>query len=133
MILETIHELMIIGVADPGSPNQERIVIRPTQTVNLAGFGLYLGVPKADGMIVPLWDHFFWFGEIVVTAPSWIIVYTGSGMYQKTRLPGTWEEAHTFHWGKPFTVFGQQGIVPVLFRFDGISIGPPPQKYPSIR
>lgn len=133
MILETIHELTIVGVADRGIPNQERIIIRPTQMVNLAAFGLYLGVSRPNGMITPLWDHFYWFGEVVVTAPSWIIIYTGQGIYQKTRLPGTWEEAHTFHWGKPFTVFGQEGILPVLFRFDGISVGPPPQKAPPIR
>jgi hypothetical protein len=54
MILETIHELTIVGVADPGIPNQERIIIRQTQTVNLAGFGLYLGVLRSDGMILPL-------------------------------------------------------------------------------
>ena len=124
MILEPIHELMIIGVANPGSQNQERILIRPTQAVNLGSFGLCLGVIKANGMLVPLWDDFFWFGDIVVTAPSWIIVYTGPGLYQQSRLPDTAEEAHTFHWGKTFTVFGVEGIVPALFRFDGISIGP---------
>ena len=129
MILETIYELTILGVADVGIPNQERIIIRPTQAVNLAGFGLYLGQLRPDGMIVPFRDHFFWFGEIVVTAPGWIIVYTGPGEFQVSQLPGTKEPAYSFHWGKQTTILGAPNIVPALFRFDGISIGPQPQKF----
>jgi len=132
MILQPIHELTIVVVADVGVPNQERIVIRPTQSVNLAGFGLYVGQLLPNGMIRPYPDHFLWFGEIFVAPPSWIIIYTGPGNFQQTRLPNAGEEAYVFHWGKNFTLFGVPGIVPALFRFDGILIGTQPIKTPLL-
>lgn len=133
MILGPIHELTIVAVADAGNPDHERIAIRPTQSVNLAGFGLYLGQLKPNGMIRPYSDQFFWFGEAVVAPPSWIIVYTGPGNFQQTRMPGTGEETYVFHWGKSFTLFGIPGVVPVLFRFDGILIGSQPYSPPLLK
>jgi hypothetical protein len=126
MILPFIHELSIVGVADVNVPNQERIIIRPTQSVNLAGFGLYIGWLKANGMITPYPDHFLWFGELFVAPPSWIIVYSGPGKFQQTHVNDGRETAYVYHWGKSHTVFGQPGIVAALFRFDGILIGPQP-------
>jgi hypothetical protein len=123
VILPTIHELSILGVADAGVPNAERIVIRPAESINLAAVGLYLGVVQTNGFVQPVHDHFFWFGELVVAPPSWLFVFTGRGSYRQSQVPDTGHVAYTFHWNKPYTLFGTPGVVPVLFRYDGIAIG----------
>lgn len=124
MILPDIYELKIIDVADRDVPNKERIVIQPTMPVNLAQFGLVLGYRHPDGMVRPLTDQFFWFGEIIVKPPSWIFVYTGPGKFGQTTEQNSGDPAYVFHWGKQATMLGQQDIAPTIFRFDGILIAP---------
>jgi hypothetical protein len=126
MILFSVHELTIVTVEDAGLPNQERVVIRPTQSVNLGAFGLYLGQLNAAGMITPYRDQFFWFGELTVAPPSWIFVYTGPGTFRQTVITSGTDPAYVFHWWKPHTLFGRPGIVPVLMRFDAVAIGSQP-------
>ena len=130
--LNTIFEATIIGVGDPGVPNKERIILRPTTSVNLGEFGMAVGIRNAENpnLVLPISDNFFWFPTIVVTSPCWIFLYTGKGRYEQTTLVGTSEPAHVFHWGKDFTVFNYLELVPVLFRQSGILIGPNPDKPP---
>lgn len=122
IVLPAVHELSLVGVADAGVPNQERIILRPMESVNLAPFGLFLGFTNPDGSARPLLDNFFWFGEVIVSPPSWIIVYTGPGEFQQSKLPDREEQAYVYHWGKPATVFGQ-GMVPLLFRLGAFVAG----------
>ncbi|MEW6520038.1 MAG: hypothetical protein AB1461_11545 [Thermodesulfobacteriota bacterium] len=125
MILPPLFELSYIGVAEPGVPNKERIILRPSEVINLAQCGILLGLKNEGGIITPLQDSFFWFGEVVVGPPSWIIIYTGSGQYQQTLIPNTEQTAYTFHWGKNYTLFNFPNIVPVIFRMGGILTGTP--------
>jgi len=124
-LLPYVHELSIIGVADRGVPNRERIIIRPTEAVELGRFGLFLGINRPDGTVLPLRDQFFWFGDQIVAPPAWLFVFTGPGVYQESRVPETGHLAHSYHWGRHTTVLGDESIVPCLFRFDGIGIGRP--------
>lgn len=126
MLLPTITELSIVGVGDAGVANQERVVIRPTEAIDLGGYGLFLGQLQKNGMVLPLFDQFLWFGDGEISPPSWLVVYTGPGTPQITTMRETGQPAYTVHWGKPYTVFQNPGIVPVLFRFDAIGIGPLP-------
>jgi hypothetical protein len=123
MILPNLHELAIVGVADPAKANHERVVIRPTEIVNLGQFAMQVGLRQEDGSILPLWDHFLWFGEITVVPPCWIILYTGPGKPTVTTMPDG-QQSYNFHRGKEWTVFHKPNILPVLFRYDGILIGP---------
>ena len=123
MIFPPVTELTVLGVAEPGVPNRERIIIRPTEPVNLAQFGIILGFRNPNGMVTPWLDNFFWFGEITIEPPSWIVVYTGKGEYQQTIVPASNQIAHSMHWGRDRTVFDVPNIVPVLFRMDAILIG----------
>ena len=123
MILPSVYQLSIIGVVDAGIANHERIVMRPAEAVNLAQFGLFLARKGANELVTPLTDNFFWFGEFIAEPPSWLIVYTGPGEFQTTKLPGTEQTAYSFHWGKQYTVFNDPNIVPVLFFIGGILSG----------
>src|SRR5665213_3607696 len=70
-------ELSLFGLYEPGVPGKERIVLRPTESVNLAQFGIMLGWKLANGNVVPINDNFFWFREMIAVTPSWIIIFTG--------------------------------------------------------
>jgi hypothetical protein len=126
MIFPPIIELSVVGVLDAGVPNQERIVIRPTQVVNLAQFGVLLA-QRTSASVMPLRDHLFWFSEIMIAPPSWVFVYTGGGQYQETVVPETNEKAYVLHWGKPHTLFNVPNldIVPIVFRINAVSFAEP--------
>jgi hypothetical protein len=130
MTFEPINELTIIGVADPGVANRERVLLRPTQSVNLGQFGMTVGIRDTNNpnFIVPLTDNFFWFPNIVVGAPSWLFLYSGKGIYMKTTVTGSSEPAHVFHWNRDITLFNYFELVPVLFRQSSILIGPNPDR-----
>jgi hypothetical protein len=125
-----IFEVTILAVGDPGVPNRERIILRPTETVNLGQFGMAVGIRSAENpnIVLPVNDNFFWFPSIIVTTPCWVFLYTGKGSYEQTTLAGTSETAHVFHWGKDVTIFNYLELVPVLFRQSGILIGPNPDR-----
>jgi hypothetical protein len=122
MYLPPVFELSLVGIADRGVPNHERIVLRPTEAV----FGVALGVQSAADLATPVIDQFFWFGELVVSPPSWVVIYTGPGEFQESRDPQTGQLVYAFHWGKPSTVFTMPKVVPIVFRMSGVLLGPPP-------
>lgn len=121
--LPPIFELTIFGVIDPGVPNRERILIRPTEEINLAQCGIFLGIKGEKDLTTPLNDQFFWFGDLVVSPPSWLVVYTGPGSFEETKLPDSGQTAYSFHWGKERTVFHEPNIVPVVFKMTGVLVG----------
>lgn len=118
-----VFELSMMGVADPGVPNRERIVLRPTQKVNLGHFGLLIASPTDEGGYTPLRDHLLWLDEYRVAPPSWIFVYTGPGSARETEVEETGEDVLTLHWGKKTTLFGETNLRPVLFRLGSVAVG----------
>jgi hypothetical protein len=136
MIIAPITELTVLGIVKAGVPNQERIVIRPTEPVNLAQFGIILASQDQNGMNTPIADSFFWFGELIIEPPCWLLIYTGAGEFQKTTLQDTGHTAYVFHWGRPYTIFGTSNIKPILFRMDAILVGQQlltPTRYDQIK
>jgi hypothetical protein len=125
MLLPPIVELTLVGVAGRNDPNRERIILRPTEPVNLGAFGLFLGYKTDEGRTIPLADSFYWFGEVEVAPPGWIFVYTGKGEYRETEIPELGQTAYVFHWGRTYTVFLHPRIVPALFRIGGVLVGEP--------
>lgn len=118
-----VSELALIGVADAGVPNKERVILRPTQLVDVRHFAIVAGLhnPATGGANV-LYDTGFWFPEHTLTPPSWILVYTGEGESQNTVAPNG-ERVITYFWGRKHTLFGFNGIVPVLVRIDAAIVG----------
>jgi hypothetical protein len=126
--LPPIHQLSMYGVVDAGVPNRERICLRPTDTTNLAQFGILLATSRMEAgtqITTPFsgpHGTYFWFGDVIAEPPSWIIIFTGKG----ERVPPKVENAQkvfVFYWGLEFAVFAIPGAVPVLFRIDSILIG----------
>jgi hypothetical protein len=120
-IIPPVHELAIVGVFDPGIPNRERIVLRPTEAVNLAAFGLLLSVTGDGGGVFPISDQFFWFGGRWITPPCWLVVFTGPGQYNEGMHETSGEPVLEFHWAKRAVVLGEKNISVSVIRLGGIS------------
>src|SRR5438105_869754 len=107
-------DLEILGVADPGVPNAERILIRPTRTVSLIGFGIAMGlfISREQGAM-PIHDNVFWFPDMIVEPPALLFVYTNAGKVLQTTLESG-EPALVFHWHRPYVLFTDPTLVPVL-------------------
>ena len=99
-----VFELSVVGIFDAGVPHKERIVLRPTQAVDLSHFALIIGVNTATG-VVPLTDLFRWLGPATIAPPSWLVVYTDPGEDVETVHEQTGEPVHVRHWGKSHTLF----------------------------
>ncbi|WP_267094509.1 hypothetical protein [Xanthomonas sacchari] len=121
-----IEELTLFGVYDQGIPNLERIVIRVMQEINLADYGLMLGIRAYNGSGIPIRDNMLWFGSGNVMPGDWLFVYTAKGETKITTVPNTSERIISLHWGRPATIFNGPEFMPILFRLDGIQFPPSP-------
>lgn len=124
--------LSFIGVADPGVPNLERLVLRPSDTINIAAYGVIVGIRQPAGHAIPLRDSFFWFGESIISPPSWILLYTRPGQYGITKHSDG-NPVHSFFWNRHHTMFTSEEIVPIVFEIGALLIGSyiKPQPAPS--
>jgi hypothetical protein len=100
MFLPPISELSLRGVADRGIPNRERILIYSFSVTDLQNFILGIGYTADDRVVTPFRQYVYYFDDIVVPAQSWIVVYTGPGQTQVSRLPVPGNDiAFIYHWG----------------------------------
>lgn len=123
MILPPILELSLQGVFDSGVPDRERIVLRPTEDVELTPFAIMLGIKTDGGSVWPIPDQFFWFGNIRVAPPSWIVVHTRVGEFHTTAHPKTGHPVYWMFWGRKEVAFYDERIVPVVFQIGSVLIG----------
>jgi hypothetical protein len=121
MIIPPPFEFGSVSVADAGVPGQERVIFRPTEAINLAQCGLLVGWRQENGMTTPLDNYFLWFGNIVVTPPSWIVVYTGKGSNNRGTHNG--QPVYYYYWGKDATIFNIREVIPLLFKLAGVQFG----------
>jgi len=108
-LVAPVFELSLVGIFDPGVPHKERIVLRPTQSVDLSNFALIVGI-YINQAFVPLKDQFFWIGSRVVAPPCWLVIYTDTGEYVETKHQETGEPVHIGHWGRATTMFGRSYV-----------------------
>lgn len=120
MIFPPSFALSVIGIADAGVPNSERLVLRPTEWVNLGRFGVLVGTQRADG-VLPWIDNFFWFGEVEVSPPAWILLYTKPGGYGSgVHTDGA--PIHSSFWNRNQTIFNSPEISAVVFEISALQI-----------
>lgn len=122
MILPGIFELTLVGVYERGIPNQERIVFRATQTVDVGQFGIILGIKNSPGMAVPIRDNFFWFGDGILNDGDWVFLYTCPGKSTGSVIPNTDSKLYTVFWGRKKVVLSDSNIVPMLIRLDAVTV-----------
>ncbi len=124
-----IYELEIWGVYDRGVPNAERIVFKPRIQVNLGNYIVTIGFQPQPGTPATLiQNQLFWFGELLVTPPSWVFLYTGPGTPTITHENMTKEPVQSLYWGSKQTLFSNGSIVPVILRLNGIEVLNDPAK-----
>lgn len=131
MFLPSTSELSLRGVADRGIPNRERILIYSFSATNLQNFTLGIGSTTDDQLVTPFSGYVYYFNDILIPALSWIIVYTGSGQAQVSKLPPPHNDiAFIYHWGLPSVIFQQTNVVPILFRISEMNF--PPRELPAL-
>ena len=123
MIFPPIYEFGNVMVFEPGVPNKERIVLRPTEVVDLSRYGVWAAWQHENGTVTPLPNLSFWFGLKTASPPSWIVIFTGKGEYRELSHLETKEPVLCFHWGSEQTLFNYRQLVPVVYRYDSFSIG----------
>lgn len=133
MIVADLSELVLYPVADRGVPNSERVPIFVKEKTDMGRYGLMVGHSGHSGFTTPFQDGLYWFGDGVVNAGDWLIIYTGAG----TPRTLDWEQSpgskiYVLHWGRPITMFANSQIVPILFRTDTVSVGSPPDNVPQL-
>lgn len=135
ILLPPVTEIALVGVADRGIPNRERIILRCLQRIDTSPFALLVGLhQEAHGQsaVMPAKDHFFWFGSAMLEKDDWILVYTGSGTARKSVLLGTANDpVYLLYWGMSTTIFANSLMVPTLIRFGGVSYTNPPVDMPQ--
>jgi hypothetical protein len=124
------EEIRLLGVADRGVPNKERILAKALAPIQLGSYVLTTGVLSPEGHINLIPNLLFLFDHFDVQTGSWIVAYTGKGKQEISRLPTSLEPAYVFHWGFDGVLFTRTDIVPALLRIDalnyeGSSVNPP--------
>lgn len=92
--------------------------------VDLGRFGLMLGLYTAPTTARPYFDNLFWFGDGIVKPGDCLFVYTGSGAPVKSKSPNGINDVFNLFWGKPYTLFAESDIAPILFRVDAVNVLP---------
>lgn len=129
MTLPPLFEFGKLLVVDSGIATMERVVFRPTEPLNLAQYGLIRAWKRDDGTIHFLNGDFFWFGEIFVTPPCWIAVYTGKGT---TKVEQSFAQpVYCFYWGLECSSFTVSNQIPILVKFSSIQVGEHLKAIPS--
>jgi hypothetical protein len=120
MILPISEEIDVLGVANRGTPNKERILAKARVSLELQEFLLLAGILQPDKTVSIIRNILFAFDQLTVPAGSWIVIYTGPGKSEVSRLATTLEPAYVFHWGFSEVLFTRPDIVPVFFRVNAI-------------
>lgn len=132
MIVSDLQELTIFPVAERGIPNRERIPIYVRETTNMGQYGIMVGISTTNNAALPYQDNLFWFGDGIVNAGDWILLYTGRGTTRTEPWEATGGNVYSVHWGRSTTIFAHTNIVPVLFRVDAVGVATPPMNLPQL-
>lgn len=133
MIVADMQDLKLFAVADRGVPNKERIPIQVLKQTDMGKYGILVGVSSYYKLAVPVHDNLFWFGDGIVNAGDWILVFTGSGGPRAddwSNPPGS--KVYSLHWGRPTTVFANSTVVPILFGIEAVDVGLSPSDLPQL-
>lgn len=118
MKLAPIAEISQIRVLDRGVPNKERIAIEFALDTELAALCLVCGTKNAGGFI-PSRNHFYLLPDEMVTAGTWVIVFTGIGERRWTVLQNSGRPALVLHWGRSQTLFAHGQSTAAVFLISG--------------
>ncbi len=133
---QTPSEIDFWGIYERGIPNSERIVFRPLIPIELGRYFVAVAVRQPDGQAcASMFDNAFFFPDVVVEPPTWVIIYTGRGKSKVTIEPYTRDPVHALFWQRDVTIFNAPNLVAYIGRLDALHISPEPPKSidPSMR
>ncbi len=125
MIFPPILQLTVLGLYDAGVPNSERIILRPTDTLNLAQYCIVLAHRPPQGESIIMLDNLFWFPNSDVSPPCWIVIMSGEGTNIIKTHETTGQPVHVFYWGRKATIFNAPGFIPIVVQVGAILVSGP--------
>jgi hypothetical protein len=121
LLLPISEEIQLLGVADRGVPNKERVLARTLNVMHLGKYVLTAAVLQPDRTVNIIPNMLFIFHNFQLLKSSWVVIYTGKGNQEISRLPTSHEPAYVFHWGFDQVIFSRRDIVPALFRIEALN------------
>lgn len=133
MIFPNIQDIQIVNVYDRGVPNNERILLKTNAGLNLAQYGVLIGLlNEKNGLASPYRDNIYTFKDVYLEPNSWIFLYTAPGTDYEGKLPHDNSPFQVFYWGKKITIFAHSLIIPILFKIGEILLGSAPINLPQL-
>lgn len=99
--------LEILGIADRGVPNTERLNFRATIDMTLSHVAIFATSYATPSSITRIPRYTYWFPPKLVKAGDYVILFTGTGRdYDSKNTAGTMN--HLFYWGLPQVAFARE-------------------------
>jgi hypothetical protein len=119
-----MNPLFIVSVYGAGQPNNERIVVRASESCNTKNYFMGLALRGDQDTCYPLNDNFFWFGNGQIIAGDWIFLYTGSGEPTANDLPNQPNRIYTVYWRRSTVLFSSSEVIPYLGFMSDLDFAP---------
>ncbi len=126
-MITNIENLSAVKIFERGIPNEECIAIQVMESTDLTGYGILIAESTRDGIVLPINDCTFWFGNAIVQKDDWVFIYTGNGKPMKVAGPEGKTETFSLYWGRNETLFADTNIIPVIFSIGSIDALFPPR------
>ena len=109
-------KLNVTKVVDPGSPRDERIVLKASQETDLGAYVLFRARLAGHGVSNKL-EETFWFPDRKLNKDDLVVVYTSKGAETKSQSKdGT--TSYFFHWNLDSPIWKEEDAVPLLMRVE---------------
>jgi len=105
--------IAIVGIADRGTANLERVHLRVLADTNLSYYAILDTTYVNPNAVSNLLRHAFWFPPHQVNAGDNVVLYTGYGV-QNSEANLFGGRNHFFYWGLQNTVWNKTGDCAVL-------------------
>src|SRR5437899_6863 len=105
-----LYELDFWGVYDRGKPNEERIIFRPLEPIELGRYAIAPAIKQPGGLVRLFFDNVFWPPDVVVEPPAWIFLYTAAGKPKVTVESITQAPVHALYGRRKTTNFQSPDI-----------------------
>lgn len=106
----------IIGVRDSGNFDQERLLLKAKQNIDIGNFLVLTGMLADDKSVIPDRNDVYWFPDTTVAEGEFIRLYSKSGTNGKVagkygNNPATY---HNFYWDKTSPVWTEKHNAAIL-------------------
>lgn len=101
--------LKIHSVVNAKTPQGEHVWLHTTEPVNLKGYAVVDRTFTAEGKVSNEFRHIFVFPNLQIEKDDWVRLYTGTGIYSRTKSSTGTGYIHNFYWESDSCVWNNNG------------------------